>query len=642
MRVALVNRFYPGGQTTHVEALACALAAADCEVLVAYVGRPGPWATARPIRTLSRAFGPPGQIESAIGAFRPDIIHSHSQHVWALAGSAAAASDVPHVITVHRRGLDDDRDRPHLAAASLIVFPGPKTQQSVDRRLTGRSVVIGNGVDLDRFRPGQKTPRITAAYVGRVDRPRSAGFQAFIEATRGLDIDAQFLGQSSVEVDCEHVERIGWSHDPQTRLAATHIVVATGRSLIEGLACGAASVVLGEDFIGPVSPELVAAARAPPKSLYFNSAPALASGAMMAPALRQCLEDLTRCPARLAWSQRFARETAIEYFDQRHKTEQMVAAYRLARERHRNGRVPARAAAATPQDAVLARLERQRQIVDRNLARAARWCGPLRREIVHARADADRMRLRGAFDELVASVRRNQPIAINADWLRHIHDRAVGGRDFRTRNVRIGRYRGFAPPGMIEHRIDGVLATLNNADWPPAYAAAWAHAQLVLIHPFADGNGRVARLVASLVLLQAGYRSTLFTAVEQHSWRAPRRYVATMSRLVPDGENDGIIVRLVEMMAERSSLIAAWRARCVSLEAACIRLGVAPAKVGRVLLDYDLAGAALPRRLARGLGEVSAPWQRMRQELSPGDRDEFCRQLQRLCDEERADRETTQ
>ncbi len=39
----------------------------------------------------------------------------------------------------------------------------------------------------------------------------------------------------------------------------------------------------------------------------------------------------------------------------------------------------------------------------------------------------------------------------------------------------------------------------------PVILAAELHEQLVTIHPFVDGNGRTARLVMNLVLLQHGF-----------------------------------------------------------------------------------------------------------------------------------------
>ena len=39
----------------------------------------------------------------------------------------------------------------------------------------------------------------------------------------------------------------------------------------------------------------------------------------------------------------------------------------------------------------------------------------------------------------------------------------------------------------------------------PVEFAAIIHKELVMIHPFIDGNGRAARLLMNLALLQAGY-----------------------------------------------------------------------------------------------------------------------------------------
>lgn len=38
--------------------------------------------------------------------------------------------------------------------------------------------------------------------------------------------------------------------------------------------------------------------------------------------------------------------------------------------------------------------------------------------------------------------------------------------------------------------------------------AAWAHAELVKIHPFADGNGRTGRLIMNYILMEDGFLPT--------------------------------------------------------------------------------------------------------------------------------------
>jgi len=52
-----------------------------------------------------------------------------------------------------------------------------------------------------------------------------------------------------------------------------------------------------------------------------------------------------------------------------------------------------------------------------------------------------------------------------------------------------------------------------DADVPVARSLAEVHAELILIHPFRDGNGRLARLVAVLMAAQAGLPSLNFSAL---------------------------------------------------------------------------------------------------------------------------------
>ena len=47
----------------------------------------------------------------------------------------------------------------------------------------------------------------------------------------------------------------------------------------------------------------------------------------------------------------------------------------------------------------------------------------------------------------------------------------------------------------------------------PVHFAALIHKEFVFIHPFVDGNGRVARLLMNLALLQDGYPITIIPPV---------------------------------------------------------------------------------------------------------------------------------
>jgi len=69
-----------------------------------------------------------------------------------------------------------------------------------------------------------------------------------------------------------------------------------------------------------------------------------------------------------------------------------------------------------------------------------------------------------------------------------------------------GTLHAYAPPDRVPdemHRLVSELSTDEVASAHPVVLAAFAHHALVAVHPFADGNGRVARLLASVYLLRA-------------------------------------------------------------------------------------------------------------------------------------------
>ena len=54
--------------------------------------------------------------------------------------------------------------------------------------------------------------------------------------------------------------------------------------------------------------------------------------------------------------------------------------------------------------------------------------------------------------------------------------------------------------------IDWVNRKLDDpVEWPPPVIAGVLHFNLAEVHPFADGNGRTARLLTSALLLKTGY-----------------------------------------------------------------------------------------------------------------------------------------
>ena len=75
--------------------------------------------------------------------------------------------------------------------------------------------------------------------------------------------------------------------------------------------------------------------------------------------------------------------------------------------------------------------------------------------------------------------------------------------ELRRENVQVGRHIPVGP-GEVKrflHRFESVYGSLGRLE--TILAAAAAHHRLLWIHPFLDGNGRVARLMSHAVLLDA-------------------------------------------------------------------------------------------------------------------------------------------
>ena len=62
----------------------------------------------------------------------------------------------------------------------------------------------------------------------------------------------------------------------------------------------------------------------------------------------------------------------------------------------------------------------------------------------------------------------------------------------------------FPNPAKLPSMMDDLGIWLANLT-PSPTSAFEAHLRLVSIHPFADGNGRTARLLMNLLLIRAGY-----------------------------------------------------------------------------------------------------------------------------------------
>lgn len=71
-----------------------------------------------------------------------------------------------------------------------------------------------------------------------------------------------------------------------------------------------------------------------------------------------------------------------------------------------------------------------------------------------------------------------------------------------------GSVHEYCPPEQVASEMDRMIEMHQRhlqEGVPPEVEAAWLHHRFTQIHPFQDGNGRVARALASLVLIRSGW-----------------------------------------------------------------------------------------------------------------------------------------
>jgi Fic family protein len=124
-----------------------------------------------------------------------------------------------------------------------------------------------------------------------------------------------------------------------------------------------------------------------------------------------------------------------------------------------------------------------------------------------------------------------------------LHDRVLAGR-FAAGAGRLAQGSRFIaddasgrvvyrPPDaeMVPALVDSACQQMNNSSDHCALVAAWIHIAIAAIHPFADGNGRTARVVASLAMYRGGFHRREFTSLEEWWGRHRREYYAAFDCL---------------------------------------------------------------------------------------------------------------
>jgi Fic family protein len=235
-----------------------------------------------------------------------------------------------------------------------------------------------------------------------------------------------------------------------------------------------------------------------------------------------------------------------------------------------------RSATITPaEEEVIEKIENARQKLRHNLAKPRRWGGLLRRN-TFARAiqgsnsiegynvtredaiaaaegeeplDADReawMAVTGYRNAMtfVLQLAKDKSFSYNEGIIRSLHFMMVQ-HDLSKRpgNWRLGTiYVREEPSGnvvyegpeveMVPGLIEELIEFLND-DLDKSHAlikGAMAHLNLVMVHPFADGNGRMARCLQTLVLAQEGILESEFCSIEEYLGKNTQDYYRVLAQ----------------------------------------------------------------------------------------------------------------
>lgn len=91
-------------------------------------------------------------------------------------------------------------------------------------------------------------------------------------------------------------------------------------------------------------------------------------------------------------------------------------------------------------------------------------------------------------------------------------------------------YEG-ADAGSVPSLMAELSGSLTAGGQPPLVAAAMAHLNLVMIHPFKDGNGRMARCLQTLVLARERIIAPVFSSIEEYLGRNTEAYHAILAEV---------------------------------------------------------------------------------------------------------------
>ncbi|HET9184309.1 MAG TPA: Fic family protein [Candidatus Angelobacter sp.] len=158
----------------------------------------------------------------------------------------------------------------------------------------------------------------------------------------------------------------------------------------------------------------------------------------------------------------------------------------------------------------------------------------------------DRPLTKGYIHELHAGLLRHQETTVVMDQFGHFFESKLAKGKYKERpnnpKKPDGSMHQYCPPEQVDTEMERLLslhAEHEKKGVPVEVKAAWLHHRFTQIHPYQDGNGRVARALASLIFIKAGW----FPVVVTRDDRA--RYIDALE-VADEGELRSFIALLTQ------------------------------------------------------------------------------------------------
>lgn len=158
--------------------------------------------------------------------------------------------------------------------------------------------------------------------------------------------------------------------------------------------------------------------------------------------------------------------------------------------------------------------------------------------------------IRNAHKTLLQGVARDRGARIEAGELKHDQN-WIGG----SGSIETARFIP-ATPVQTPDALDQLMSFINRPDRDssaPLIDAALAHYQFEAIHPFADGNGRIGRMLIALMLVENDTLPQPLLYMSPWLERNKDRYIDLMFGVSKDGDWESWIAFFLDAMAQSAA-----------------------------------------------------------------------------------------